>query len=176
MARAEDMSLCCAVSGCDGGVYNIANGWCNKHYVRYWRTGSVDPQPPELRTDLSYAGAHQRVRRELGKAAGNPCVECGNPATDWAYDRTDPDECIGYQSYSRRCVYSQWPEFYMPLCRSCHTSLDNGAASEARSHCRSGHEMTRENTYTAPSKPGSRSCKQCRREAANRYTKKRRSK
>lgn len=176
MARIEDTSLNCAVDGCDRGVYNLANGWCNMHYVRYWRTGTVEERPKPLRGDLSYAGAHQRVRRELGRASDNPCVKCGRQATDWAYDRTDPSECVGYQSYMRRCVYSQWPEFYMPLCRDCHTALDNGAASLARTHCKNGHELTESNTYAPPGKPGSRYCRECRRAATARHAKKRRKK
>ena len=168
MPRREDLTRRCAVEGCDGGVYNVANGWCNKHYVRYWRTGSLELKPRPLRSDLSYAGAHGRVRRELGNANLNPCVDCGEPATDWAYDRTDPDESVGFQKGRHRVVYSQWPEFYKPLCHRCHALLDQGVTSASRTHCVRGHALSDESIYTPPG-TRSRFCRVCRKEANRRW-------
>jgi HNH endonuclease len=86
---------------------------------------------PQLRTVWHYAGradgrnqknsmsrysrSHYLVGKLWGPARHYPCVTCGRPAHEWAYDHTDPSSPGGY---------SQWPEFYMPMCRSCHRRLD----------------------------------------------------
>lgn len=67
-----------------------------------------------------YQNAHNRVRRLWGKPTQYPCVLCNGPATQWAYDGTDPTARTGIE----RCWYSNWPEFYMPLCRTCHSRFD----------------------------------------------------
>jgi hypothetical protein len=67
-----------------------------------------------LRTP-EYQAAHRRVRKLWGRASQYPCVMCDHQAEQWAYDWADP---------SSREYYSDWPEFYMPLCRSCHVKFD----------------------------------------------------
>ncbi|WZB38369.1 HNH endonuclease [Mycobacterium phage Bazzle] len=70
-------------------------------------------------------GCHDRVRETWGKADQYACAECGDQAKDWAYDGTDPGGLYlkpAGKPYSVMC--SQWPEFYMPLCRSCHRVRD----------------------------------------------------
>jgi hypothetical protein len=62
-----------------------------------------------------YQAAHRRVVYLWGKASQYPCAHCGGAAHHWAYDWTDP---------SSREDYSHFPEFYMPLCRSCHRRYD----------------------------------------------------
>lgn len=62
-----------------------------------------------------YQNAHRRVYRLWGSASQYPCVRCGGSAKDWAYDGMDPSSSIN-------C--SQNPEFYMPLCRRCHSYFD----------------------------------------------------
>lgn len=49
-------------------------------------------------------------------------------------------------------------------------------AAEAITHCKSGHEFTKENTYIRPASKdgGRRQCRACNREAARRYAAKRR--
>lgn len=49
---------------------------------------------------------------------------CENAAHDWAYDGMDPSELCGPGKSGTMLVYSQYPEFYMPLCKRCHRPRD----------------------------------------------------
>lgn len=71
-----------------------------------------------------YQAAHRRAVKLWGPAKLHPCAMCPGQAAQWAYDRCDP---------SSRENYSDWPEFYMPLCRNCHVKYDgpNGGARQA---------------------------------------------
>lgn len=136
----------------------LRRGLCNKHYARYWAAGTLDehalpPIPRKLRregasnfevrphewlemretlwdTTIKLSTAHYRVKRLWGKAAEYPCIECGQPAQEWAYDGTDPTQVYGQGRHSRNTwmFYSRFPEFYMPMCLSCHRSRDQSRA------------------------------------------------
>lgn len=55
------------------------------------------------------------------------------------------------------------------------TIRENQMRREAmRTHCKNGHEMTAENTYTIANYPSRRYCKECRRNTSRRHAKKRR--
>src|SRR5690606_12818693 len=135
---------------------------CQTHYHRYWRTGTTQLLPKELRTDLTYYGAHGRVKMQLGPANLNPCIECGLDAEEWAYDGTDPTERTGAVGQGWKVTYSVWPEFYKPMCKACHRTHD-AAKRPKRTHCTNGHELVDGNIYEPPSKPGNRECRICRR-------------
>lgn len=79
------------------------------------------PKPIVLPTWLSYESSHTRVRRLWGQARNHPCIDCGKPAQHWAYDGSDPSELIDAK---RGWLYSMWPEYYAPMCISCHKQLD----------------------------------------------------
>jgi hypothetical protein len=66
-----------------------------------------------------------------GSARLYPCIECGKAAEQWAYDGTDPEELSGLQKGYVR-VYSRYPEFYMPMCRRCHTKRDEDWRKELK--------------------------------------------
>lgn len=75
----------------------------------------------------SYEGAHYRVKKLWGKASQYPCVGCGTQAKQWSYDGTDPDEFDVLANpgvYQRFTKVSVWPEFYRPMCISCHKTGD----------------------------------------------------
>jgi hypothetical protein len=154
----------CSIEDCTNGRKYIETGWCQTHYHRYWRTGTTDLVDREVRTDLTYYGAHGRVKRTFGSATKHACIVCGNPSAEWAYDGTDPTERIEYMQGRYKVSYSVWPEFYMPMCYPCHRAMDHGAWALRRARCANGHDMTEENTYTRPSRPGTRECKACRAE------------
>jgi len=86
-------------------------------------------------TQVSYAGAHYQVRKIWGRASQYACVTCSRPAHQWAYDGTDPESLTGYSTGCKSwttgelipLLYSRWPEFYMPMCRSCHKGKDLAA-------------------------------------------------
>lgn len=69
-----------------------------------------------------YAQAHANVTALWGRAREYPCVKCEKPAHEWAYDWCDDTSEN----------FSFFPEFYMPLCRSCHRQYDHGLGSYFR--------------------------------------------
>ncbi|MEC4611818.1 hypothetical protein [Tsukamurella tyrosinosolvens] len=84
-----------------------------------------NPRPPK-QTDwwapIAYRTAHLRCGRFYGVYVRDVrCWKCRGPAEHWAYDLTDPTELIDPR---RGCRYSRFPEFYMPMCRSCHHTWD----------------------------------------------------
>lgn len=90
------------------------------------------------------------------KADQFDCISCGGSADEWAYDGTDPTEVVNDAGQR----YSQWPEFYMPLCLPCHRSKDLGQTVGGRTHCKSGHEWAVWE-WIMPSAKGKRRCKAC---------------
>lgn len=158
----------CSVDGCVNKAKYKATGWCQTHYHRHYRTGSIaDPQPAsELVAAVGYRASHDRNVRKWGPASEYDCIECGAQAREYAYDGTDPGELSGHvlaNGVEYPVSWSRWPEFYMPLCFACHRKRDRSAWSARRTHCRNGHEMTEDNTYIRPSRPGSRECRECNR-------------
>lgn len=73
---------------------------------------------------VDYAGAHNRVNALRGPAKTHPCVDCGDPAKDWSYDREDPDERIAVNNHGRGLAYSLNPDHYQPRCKRCHAAFD----------------------------------------------------
>lgn len=100
---------------------------CIKHYTRLLRRGSVDialPHPSgpahvQWRGDaVSYFAVHERIKRKLGSAKNYQCA-CGQPARQWAYDRTDPNELRDATG-----PYSTDLNRYQPMCVPCHKRMD----------------------------------------------------
>jgi hypothetical protein len=93
------------------------------HYKRrsrgapMWRTGGIKP--------VTYSAAHYRVRSARGEVTGFSCKVCGNGAVNWAYNHNSTQEVV---EVVRGCVvpYSENPEDYDPMCRSCHNDFDSG--------------------------------------------------
>lgn len=73
---------------------------------------------------VDYFGAHARVRTLRGRAEDHPCVDCGEPAQDWSYDHTDPDERVGTKGTGRGLAYSLNASHYQPWCKPCHGAFD----------------------------------------------------
>lgn len=150
-------------------------GWCQTHYHRWWRTGKINGLKQEYGArgedsvhwkgdDASYRSAHTRLARLRGLARDFDCA-CGSIAAQWSYDGSDPyekHELVTNNWGTRIVSFSCDPNCYQPLCLSCHVARDHGADILARTHCRQGHEMTKENTYTRPSRPNTRECRTCK--------------
>lgn len=116
-------------------------GLCSMHAARKARHGDpsikIAPEDRKLLTgtdhpnwigdQISYAGAHRRVRAAKGPASNYTCLHCHKPAEQWAYDNQDPDErTVGKQRFSvdlRR---------YIPLCVPCHSPFDKAARRAAQ--------------------------------------------
>lgn len=136
----------CVAAGCEKKPTSL--GYCATHNAQYRKHGTVKP----IRTvwdEVTYHGAHQRCGALWGAAKHHPCVVCGKPAADWAYDGTDPTELYDAQDYFNQVrtilPYSRFPEFYMPMCKTCHKQRDMqelddelGAFREWRKSQRSG--------------------------------------
>ena len=110
---------------------------CKRHRARQLRGVELDIPAKgsfeyQANHPIGQASAHIRVAKLWGSATNHPCIECGDAAHEWAYDGTDPT-----QMYAKTRVdaetwifYSRWPEFYMPMCRKCHRTLDKGRAAQ----------------------------------------------
>lgn len=111
----------CSIEGCQNRV--LARGWCNSHYLRWHRRGTLDLVGRGRNTwtgdAATYNASHLRVKAAKGRAADQLCDHCGQPAQHWAYDHKDPDEKIAPEG-----PYSPDPEHYLPLCVPCHSVFD----------------------------------------------------
>ncbi|AYD82237.1 hypothetical protein SEA_WAMBURGRXPRESS_58 [Mycobacterium phage Wamburgrxpress] len=120
------MNSTCAVDGCANARYGRKE-YCQLHYQRARRGKPLDTTPRNsIFYPVTLRRAHDRIARLWGPASAHPCVDCAKPAKDWAYDGTDPDQLLGKPAskVTSGSWYSIFPEFYMPLCRSCHVKRD----------------------------------------------------
>lgn len=69
----------------------------------------------------SYRQIHWDLRAARGKADEYPCVACGKPAKDWAYQNNGNPEL--YDQESGR-PYCEDLTLYEPMCRNCHFKMD----------------------------------------------------
>lgn len=118
----------CRIAGCEKPSFQ--SGLCSMHHARQKRNGdplalrgrpapSYGPDSPGWRADqVTYGGAHSRVRRQRGSAKALTCP-CGAPARQWAYDHADPNE-----RQSKWGSYSPDPVHYVALCVPCHKRMD----------------------------------------------------
>jgi hypothetical protein len=113
----------CSFAGCAGKPK--ARGYCEAHLRQQRVYGRMVP----VRTifdECTYTAAHHRCRQLWGKVRQYPCIECGAPAEQWAYDGKDPTELYEDRKEALRSIlpYSRFPEFYIPMCGSCHKKRD----------------------------------------------------
>lgn len=121
----------CTIEDC--ARKHMAQGYCALHYKRLLKHGDVttvlvggnkgqqraETHPGWKGNQISYSGAHMRVRAQCGDARALTC-RCGQPAAHWAYDHTDPD---ALRSPDGR-PYSADPSHYQPMCVPCHKKAD----------------------------------------------------
>lgn len=131
----------CSIGGCDRA--HLSRGWCSLHYGRWERNGDplvVLPSSASLPADqnckwqgmdVTYGGAHSRVRTINGPASARACVDCGQQADQWSYDRLDPDERIEPDD-PKRMAYSAKVEHYQARCNSCHWKIDHPTGKPTR--------------------------------------------
>lgn len=70
-----------------------------------------------------YDAIHERLKAARGPAKNYTCAACAEQAQHWAHLPGDPDERIGTKR-GFDVPMSVDLGFYLPLCRSCHRSLD----------------------------------------------------
>jgi hypothetical protein len=93
-------------------------------YYQRLRNGEHTATARPLLEQVGYKGAHSRLFRQRGLASAHLCVACGQPATDWSYNYTDPGAAIEPEGRHKGCAYSSDPMHYSPRCRSCHVAFD----------------------------------------------------
>lgn len=128
----------CSATGCTQPP--VRHGRCEAHYNRLRQEVNAKrplPHLPPVRfgsdcahwvgDDVSYGGAHSRVRATKGPAREFPCIDCGQPAIHWSYDHRDSDERVNAEGLK----FSAKVEHYKPRCGSCHWRLDQQAREAA---------------------------------------------
>ena len=73
---------------------------------------------------MSYRTIHWRLHKRQGPARKYPCIGCGGPARDWAYMHTAGEN----ERQDENGTYSDDPDDYEPMCRSCHDEVDGFTA------------------------------------------------
>jgi hypothetical protein len=125
----------CKIEDCERKHHSL--GWCILHYSRYRKHGDPNTvlkrgaKPGERNgrwtgDDATYAGIHQRLVRERGKAKHHQCARCENQAVEWSYTHVDANDRMGEHN-GNQVPYSTNLDFYEPLCRSHHRLLDRAA-------------------------------------------------
>lgn len=122
----------CTIDGCEKP--KETKGLCGTHYMRLKRHGdpTVAIKPDERALpkgedhwkwqgdQASYWAVHDRLKKAWGPAKNYDCMTaCGRKAQQWAYDHEDPNEIP-----SKEGPYSADLHRYMPMCISCHKSMD----------------------------------------------------
>lgn len=90
------------------------------------------------RDDISYSGAHMRVRSDRGPASKQQCVDCEKRARHWSYNHDDPAELLAYGHSAEPIAYSVDPAHYSPRCTSCHKLHDLNRLRSTQQHLLGG--------------------------------------
>lgn len=126
----------CSVAECPNPEY--VQDLCEVHHARKLRTGTTDyvgytrqargpANAAWMGDEVTYEGAHHRVRAARGSARRQHCHDCGGPAAHWSYDHADPDE----RRSPGGAAYSPNVDHYVPRCVPCHKIHDLGVARRA---------------------------------------------
>lgn len=135
----------CQVDGCSTRADGLR--WCKKHATRYRRHGDPEKFIPVDQRDMAtgprnihwtgdsatYSAVHQRIRKVRGRASRYQCVDCGEQAKQWSYNRSDANEKLGVAETPNPVPYSVSLESYVPRCISCHKKFDLRAIREQAS-------------------------------------------
>ncbi len=132
----------CQVDGCtslaawkkdkrspSGGYYRKADGVvvCAAHENKWTRYKDFSVSRMWVRKQnkpiVTYGGAHIRLKREKGSAKEHPCTACGSTAQEWALSQEAKSTLFGTHG-KFLCEYSLDPNDYIPMCSSCHRSMD----------------------------------------------------
>ena len=121
------LELPCRSPGCAEAAIYRAQTLCRAHYLLarrrclggdYPRT--MDGRGAPTLERVTYHGAHARALERHGRADGYRCELCPARAAQWAL----PPSLEAETCERTGLRYSCDPEDYMPLCASCHSTLD----------------------------------------------------
>ena len=169
----------CTIEACDRPLET--RGWCHAHYMRWYQTGdvrahvplrlhNVDPQlrfwPKVSKTEgcWIYEGHKDRNGYGLFRLGATHVI-----AHRFSYELSNGQIPVGLEldhlCKNLSCVR---PDHLEPV-----SHLENMRRAYAhQTHCKHGHELTEENTWS--SKTGGRVCKECsRRRVREHYQRKR---
>ena len=118
-APSGDKSMWACVCDC-GATKVVTTGSLN----RYGSSNTCGDKSAHLRDDITYSGAHERVRSLRGSASRHQCVDCGRKAGHWSYDHGDIQELYTAEGLP----YSLHPAHYEARCVPCHKRFDLGRA------------------------------------------------
>lgn len=118
----------CLVDGCEKP--HDALGYCSTHLSRVRRRGDanfeyVGPNNHNWTGDAaSYGAVHQRLRKARGPARNHPCVDCGEPARHWSWNRDGGvDDSVH--------PYGLNFDGFVPRCVKCHKRFDLACLGKA---------------------------------------------
>jgi hypothetical protein len=117
---AENKGRTCSVAECEISAY--MRTWCRKHYRRWLKHGDLETN---LRRgdNITYGGAHLRVRAVRGSATEQRCVDCGGQATEWSLEHVASIRLVG-NNMGRSAEFSPDPMDYSARCHPCHMNYD----------------------------------------------------
>lgn len=126
------LELPCRAPGCAEAAIYRAQALCQGHYLlaRRDRLGkghsrTTDGRGAPRLERVGYQGAHSRALECHGRADGYRCDLCRARAAQWALPPALESETCEHTGLRYSCD----PEDYMPLCASCHSSLDRANPS-----------------------------------------------
>lgn len=157
----------CTIPECSGPI--VARGWCNRHYLRWSKYG--DPEghapPPDLAARFwSKVNVTTRCWEWTGTLHADGYGVFFGMGQVWLAHRLSyeifrgpipKDRVLDHLCRNRKCVK---PDHLEPV-----TILENIRRGEraTKTHCKSGHEFTPENTYISTDAKGrhARRCRTC---------------
>lgn len=118
----------CAFESC--GRKAKVKGWCATHYAQIQRGETPYPIKPRARnTGPTYLSIHQTLKRKFGPARDYPCEICDDQAEQWClYVPAHVRPNLPVDPTFNGFAFSTNLDDYAPLCRSCHSRLDNRPA------------------------------------------------
>jgi hypothetical protein len=136
----------CTFPGCTRRA--DSKGYCPAHIRQQRRRGRMVAIRERTVWDAcTYSAVHHRCRQIWGRVQQYPCIDCGKPAEEWAYDGKDPTELyVERTDWGKRksiVPYSRFPEFYMPMCKACHKRRDMRELHEAYAEFRAWRKRNR---------------------------------
>ena len=121
------LELPCRSPGCSEAAIYRAQALCRGHYLLARRdhlgkghARTTDGRGAPTLERVGYQGAHSRALESYGRADGYRCGLCPARAAQWAL----PPSLAAETCERTGLRYSCNPDDYMPLCASCHSSLD----------------------------------------------------
>ena len=113
----------CSIDDCSNAHYG--NGFCNKHYVRMWRNGTLETKiAVPGHENPSYNTMHKRVKYARGAASEHDCVDCGDQAYHWSYNHSGEMELEEAPKGKYLFRYGTDVMDYEARCVPCHKKFD----------------------------------------------------